>query len=174
MPDTRHLGRILSEVLPARRDANPLVAWSGCEIRRYRGDLLALTPLPPRPSDRLLAWPEDVLTLPAPLGTLTRRSPVSSAQDRAVGQLVVRFGIEGQRCRPRPAGHRRPLNKLFQEAAIPSWLRPYVPLVFAGDDLVAVAGVCPRTADAEPEFNDPGIRWSGHPWEALGFFIGDG
>jgi tRNA(Ile)-lysidine synthase len=53
-------------------------------------------------------------------------------------------------------------------------LRSYVPLVFAGDDLVAVAGVCPCMAGSEPELDDPGIGWSGHPWEALGFFLGDG
>jgi tRNA(Ile)-lysidine synthase len=174
MPDTRHLGRILSEVLPARRDANPLVAWSGCEIRRYRGDLLAMTPLPPRPGAQSLAWREDVLTLPAPLGTLTRRSPFSRAQGRAAGHLAVRFGIEGQWCRPRPGGHRRSLKKLFQEAAIPPWLRPYVPLVFAGGDLVAIAGVCPCMAGSEPDLDDPGIGWSGHPWEGLGYFTGDG
>ncbi len=44
LPDTRHLGRILAEVLPARADASPLVAWPGCEVRRYRGDLFSLTP----------------------------------------------------------------------------------------------------------------------------------
>jgi len=174
LPDTAHLGRILSEVLPARRDASPLVAWAGCEIRRYRRDLFATTPLPPRPGEQSLEWREDVLALPPPLGILTRSPRVSLAWDRCVGHHVVRFGIEGQWCRPRPGGHRRPLKKLFQEAAIPPWLRPYVPLVFAGDDLVAVAGVCPCMADSEPELNDPGIRWSGHPWAALGFFIGDG
>ncbi|MGE5155518.1 MAG: tRNA lysidine(34) synthetase TilS, partial [Bdellovibrio bacteriovorus] len=43
-PDRAHLGRILTEVLPARADANPLVAWCGCEVRRYRGDLIAQKP----------------------------------------------------------------------------------------------------------------------------------
>jgi len=61
-----------------------------------------------------------------------------------------------------------------------------VPLVFAGDDLVAVVGVCacahmqeapdhailtaaevPLTALAPTA---PQVRWSGHPWESLGYF----
>jgi tRNA(Ile)-lysidine synthase len=174
LPDTAHLGRILSEVLPARLDANPLVTWSGCEIRRYRQDLFATTPLPPRPGDQSLEWLEDVLTLPPPLGILTRSPRVPLARDRFVGHLVVRFGIEGQWCRPRPGGHSRPLKKLFQEAAVPPWLRPYVPLVFADGNLVAVAGVCPCLVSWELELSGAGICWSGHPWEELGFFNGDG
>jgi tRNA(Ile)-lysidine synthase len=84
--------------------------------------------------------------------------------------------------------HNRSLKKLFQEAGVPPWLRPYVPLVFEGDDLVAVAGVCrcERAASAMQTGPDaaagaqtpltalapvaPAVRWSGHPWELLGFF----
>jgi tRNA(Ile)-lysidine synthase len=50
VPDTRHVARIMGEVLPARPDASPLVAWAGCEVRRYRDDLFALAPLPPAES----------------------------------------------------------------------------------------------------------------------------
>jgi tRNA(Ile)-lysidine synthase len=175
LPDTAHLRRILTEVLPARRDANPLVAWTGCEIRRYRGDLLALKPLPLRPINGALSWDGDVLVLPASLGTLTRNPsgpPTDgSAAEDGTRSLQVRFGVEGLWCRPGPLDHRRPLKKLFQEAAIPSWLRPYVPLVFAGERLVAVAGVCPRAGQSEADRDDRGIHWTGHPWEGLGFFV---
>jgi tRNA(Ile)-lysidine synthase len=165
-PDTAHLGRILAEVLPARPDANPLVAWPGCEIRRYRGDLFALRPLPPPPAGTLLDWHGPVLTLPPPLGTL-ERDGMGGAMG-PVDPLRVHFGLAGQRCRPSGAAHRRSLKKLFQEAGVPPWLRPYVPLVFAGEGLVAVAGVCPCTA--APGSGTEWIRWSGHPWAGLGCF----
>lgn len=165
-PDKAHLGRILAEVLPARADANPLVAWPGCEIRRYRGELFALAPLPRPPADLVLAWGGATLALPPPLGTLER--VVGDAPTRTLGPLQVRFGVEGLSCRPSGTGHRRSLKRLFQEAGIPPWLRPSVPLVFDGDRLVAVAGVCACLGQAGRQSEGMEIRWRGHPWEGLG------
>jgi tRNA(Ile)-lysidine synthase len=178
LPDSAHLRRILTEVLPARSDVSPLVAWPGCEIRRFRGDLMALEPLPPPPTDLSLSWDGGVLVLPQPLGTL-RRVPTGQGSEGVRGgdgapRLRVRFGIPGQRCRTRPQGHRRALKKLFQEAAIPPWLRPYVPLVFAGDRLVAVAGVCACAGEPNADHQGCGVRWEGHPWEGLGCFSAPG
>lgn len=157
-PDRAHLARILGEILPARPDAAPLVAWHGCEIRRYRGDLIALAPLPAPPHGLALRWEGPTLELPPPLGTL-ERSPASSARP-----LVVRFGVAPLDCRPPGHAHRRPLKKLFQESGIPAWLRPYIPLLFDGELLVGVAGVCRCAQSGVAEAQ---IRWSGHPWESL-------
>jgi tRNA(Ile)-lysidine synthase len=178
LPDSAHLKRILTEVLPARSDANPLVAWPGCEVRRYRGDLMALEPLPPPPAGPSLSWDGGVLVLPPPLGTL-RRVPTGPGAEGVTGaggapRFRVRFGIQGQRCRTRPQGHRRSLKKRFQEAAIPPWLRPYVPLVFAGDRLVAVAGVCACAGEPDADPQGCEVRWTGHPWEELGYFSAAG
>ena len=48
-PDSRHLGRIRDELLTARPDRQPLVAWPGAEARRYRDDLYVMAPLPAVP-----------------------------------------------------------------------------------------------------------------------------
>ncbi len=189
-PDSAHLTRILDEVLPARPDADPLVAWRGCEVRRYRQDLFALRPLPPVPTGQALWWEGPVLELPHGLGTL-ERVPEGERMARtgaALPPLRVRFGVSELACRPPGSACNRPLKKLFQEAGVPPWLRPYVPLVFDGDDLVAVVGVCPcaRTegvpdtateaiaaeAPAVTAFVPPAptVHWSGHPWESLGYF----
>ena len=182
IPDSAHLSRILNEVLPARPDAEPLVAWRGCEVRRYRQDLYALRPLPPVPGTEDLPWVGPVLELPYGLGTLTRVPPPAPAP--ALPPLRVRFGVPELSCRPPGGGYGRALKKLFQEAGVPSWLRPYVPLVFDGDRLRAVAGVCTCSPGPEP---DPGAvleeatappvdsgsaapRWQDHPWVALGCF----
>jgi tRNA(Ile)-lysidine synthase len=172
-PDSTHLVRILTEVLPAREDANPLVAWPGCEIRRYRGDLYALRPLPRPPTDQVLVWEGEVLALPLPLGILTRVWPQSGSRQVHGGSLkrhLVRFALQGQCCRPRGSGHRRSLKKLFQEAGVPPWLRPFVPLVFDGDRLVAVTGVCPCAGGQGGDAEGWRIGWRGHPWVELGFF----
>ena len=168
-PDTAHLKRILNEVLSARPDAAPLVAWRGCEIRRYRGYLFALKPLPPVPTGQELSWSAKVLELPGPLGTLNlahEQRPETTAQRG----LSVRFGVTMPSCRPPGSDHNRSLKKLFQERGVPAWLRPYVPLVFDGGRLVAVAGVCRCAPQCAGEPAGPDVRWTGHPWEGWGFF----
>ncbi|MBK1706289.1 tRNA lysidine(34) synthetase TilS [Halochromatium glycolicum] len=156
-PSTVLLRRILDEVLGARADATPLVAWPGCEVRRYRDDLFALVPLPPPPAVAL-DWVEGhKLELPSGLGWL-------EAPQAPLPPLQVRFGEPGRLCAAE-ARPRRPLTKLFQEAGIPSWLRPLVPLlVDPAGALRLVPGVCgcglSKTA----------VRWRGHPWEGFGWF----
>ncbi|GAB0147315.1 MULTISPECIES: tRNA lysidine(34) synthetase TilS [unclassified Marichromatium] len=162
VPGRARLERVVGELLTARADAAPQVAWTGCEVRRYRDDLYALQPLP-RPPDAALRWVSGrELVLPQGLGEL-RLAGVELA-------LEVRFAGAGGRCRQRPGGPLRALKKVFQEAGVAPWLRPLVPLLFvAGTDrLVAVAGVCGCHPE---ETGAPGrLRWSGHPWGALGVF----
>lgn len=176
LPDSRHLARILDEVLPARADADPLVAWSGCEVRRYRGDLFALAPLPPPPSAltirRAPSGVPPVLELPSGLGWLqwSDANQVSEQTRWPDGAPTIRFGSTGQTCRPRSRSRRRTLKNLFQEAGIPRWLRPYVPLVFSGDTLVAVVGVCGCCDESRDPAKHVVPQWHGHPWEDLGLF----
>jgi tRNA(Ile)-lysidine synthase len=160
-PSRARLARIIDEVLPARADADPLVAWSGCEVRRYRDDLFALPPLPTPIEDRL-AWDGSApLVLPAGLGVLSlmpaaARSPVAL-------EVSIGMAAPGVRCRP-PGQRSRSLKQLFQEAGIPPWLRPHVPLIRSGGTLAAVAGVagCAGAPD--------GIVWRGHAWTELDIF----
>jgi len=185
-PDTAHLERILAEVLPARADANPLVTWRGCEVRRYRQDLFSLQPLPAAPLNLEISWEGPTLDLPDRLGTLTR---IPAGQgERLTGAslrtLQVRFGVSDVVCRPPGIAHTRTLKNLYQEAGVPPWLRPFVPLLFDGNALAAVAGLCRcappgspmgpnkhRNALAGPPAPPPpSVRWSGHPWETLGYF----
>jgi tRNA(Ile)-lysidine synthase len=176
LPDRRHLARILDEVLPARADADPLVAWSGCEVRRYRDDLFALAPLPPAPGAltirRAPSGAPPVLKLPAGLGWLqwADATDVLARTRWPGGPPNVRFGETGQTCRPRPTSRRRTLKNVFQEAGIPRWLRPYVPLVFSGDTLVAVAGVCGCRDKPLEQITHEVPQWLGHPWEDLALF----
>lgn len=176
LPDTRHLERILDEVLAARSDANPLVAWTGCEVRRYREDLCAIAPLPEVPSvASQIGWQIDArpaaLDLPSGLGRLAWR-PHSVADERAPGQgassadLDIRFGQSGHLCRPSSAGRQRSLKKLFQEAGVPSWLRGYVPMIFQDGALIAIAGISACTS-ASWTGPDGDLSWIDHPWGQL-------
>lgn len=164
-PDRIHLARIIGEVLPARADADPMVAWRGCEIRRYRRDLFALAPLPPRPGGELV-WSEGTLVLPHGLGTLQIIGPDGTRGSSR--PLSVRFATPGTRCRPPGGAHHRPLKALYQEQGIPPWLRPYCPMIFADTRLIAIAGLCACT-QLEP-YTPTGqvLRWTNRPWESMG------
>jgi tRNA(Ile)-lysidine synthase len=144
LPSSRRLDRVLCDVMNARPDADPLVAWPGCEVRRYRDDLFAMAPLPPRPPAVPIHWGRSVLSLPGALGCLELLAPDGSLLDPLdffSQGLEVRFGVQGLFCRAGRDGHHRPLKKLYQEAGVPPWARPYVPLVFIEGKLLAVANI---------------------------------
>jgi tRNA(Ile)-lysidine synthase len=171
VPDTRHLGRIVDEVLGARPDAVPLVAWPRCEVRRYRDDLFALAPLPPVPPGMDLPWLAAGLTLPAGFGSLELRDGDGRAlapERLGLGLIRVRFALPGLACRPAGGRHHRPLKHLYQEAGVPPWLRRHIPLIFAEDRLVAVGHlwVCPP--DGSGGARTFQVAWTGHPWEGAG------
>ncbi len=154
VPDTRHLARILGELCDARRDAAPLVAWPGAEVRRHRGRLYALptaaastdTPesrkRPTRGEARAWRWrrarPFD---LGDGLGTLVLRHDPRGPIDGATlpVTLRVRFRAGGERLRTDPGGPRRTVKELLRAAAVLPWMRARLPLVHAGNALVAVA-----------------------------------
>ena len=84
------------------------------------------------------------------------------------GPLRVRFGVQGLRCRPEGGARHRPLKHLYQEAGVPPWLRGYVPLVFAGNTLVAVGDLWLCAGDRPRDRLDLSLVWARHPW--LGFW----
>ena len=135
MPSAELLRRVEREVLDAAEDAEPLLAWTGCELRRYRDKLYAMTPLPPPPlAGPALAWTGQQLPLPPGCGLL-------QLPQRPPQGLSVRFMRGGERFRPVGGGHSRTLKNLFQEAGVPPWVRLRTPLVEAEGELVYVAGV---------------------------------
>jgi tRNA(Ile)-lysidine synthase len=65
--------------------------------------------------------------------------------------LEVQFRRGGERCQPAGRSGSQTLKKLFQEYAVEPWLRDRVPLLYCGDELVAVADlwVCEHWQAAE-------------------------
>ncbi|QIK37848.1 tRNA lysidine(34) synthetase TilS [Caldichromatium japonicum] len=168
-PDAQRLKRLLTEFIPARADAYPLIQWSGCEIRRYRDLLLALPPFPPLPSETTLLWllgERSVhLELPAGLGRLVWE-PLKRWRDVPI-LTQVRFGQWGRPCRARPGGARRDVKKLFQEAGIPAWLRPRWPMLFCNGRLIAIAGITACHPDGIRDTPAGSLTWQGCPWQQL-------
>ncbi|WP_058553466.1 tRNA lysidine(34) synthetase TilS [Thiohalocapsa sp. ML1] len=157
-PPADRLQRIADELLPVAPDRQPLVAWSGCEVRRHRRHIYALAPLPPAPPTMLEVGAAPVLVLPAGLGELSWA--LAAAGQR---QVSVGFGLPGLRC-ARQARPSATLKALYQQAGVPAWLRPYVPLVLVDGQLAGAGGValCGTALGR--------LRWSGHPWQQRGWF----
>jgi tRNA(Ile)-lysidine synthase len=55
--------------------------------------------------------------------------------------LELRWRAGGERCRPEGRPYNQRLKKLFQEFEVPPWWRERVPLLYLGDELLAVGGL---------------------------------
>ncbi len=132
-PHQRQLDELLRQCT-ARSDAQMLVEWPGCQVRRYRDLLFAHAPLAQAPGDWERPWRNRKLDLPSPLGSLVWQGKGPWPE------LTVRFRRGGERLRPAGQPQSQRLKHLFQQAGIPPWERARTPLLFLGDELVAVAG----------------------------------
>jgi tRNA(Ile)-lysidine synthase len=158
-PDVARLARISDELLPAAPDRQPVVAWAGCEVRRYRDALYAMAPLSPAPQLEPLPVQGHAVRLPEPLGRISWE-PRAHLRDRT---FVLQFRRAGLRC-ARTGRPSADLKTLFQDAGVPAFLRDRVPLLLLDGDLVGVAGVT-LCGDALHS-----LSWTGHPWSDYGWF----
>ncbi len=163
VPDSIHLQRILKEILLASADSEPLVAWPGVEVRRYRDRLYALRPLLPHDPAVVLAWDGlNSLELPPGVGgLLTSRATQGwglEAKHWRQGVITVRFRQGGESMHLRDRQHHCTLKKLFQEHGIPPWQRPRLPLIYIDDRLAFVVGIGIEQSFAAPAGIT--IKWS--------------
>ena len=162
VPTAQQLDTILDEVVPAREDGQPQLRWPGGSARRYDGALYLL------PDQLPVALPEGTISgsridLGGGLGTL-RFEPGSERgiDARLVGpKLRLEYRKGGEKIRVDGQRHTSKLKKLLQEAGIVPWMRDRVPLLYSGDDLIAVGDLW-IAADAA---STPGVivRWTDRP-----------
>ena len=142
-PTAAQLQCVWDEVIGAAEDSEPVVSWPGGEVRRYRDALFLQTPLLPHDTGQRFSWDgRQPLEIPD-LGLLMAEREkgkgvaLSAVADK---QLEIRFRQGGEQLRPEGRNGHHALKKLFQEAAVPPWLRERTPLLYADDQLLAVAG----------------------------------
>lgn len=109
----------------------PLVGWLDTEVRVWRGGLWAMRRLPAFDTQWTSRWSGEPLPLPG-------GGVLSLGAARLAQPLEVRYRRGGEKLRPDGDRHTRELRDLFQQGAIPPWRRPRMPLVWSGNDLVAV------------------------------------
>jgi tRNA(Ile)-lysidine synthase len=118
----------------ARAGRMPCVRWAGAELHIWKGRLWALPPERPIDPDWSTSWQGEPVVLPDG-GTLA----LEATDARLVAALRVRLRRGGERIKPAGHAHTRELRDLFQQALLPPWRRTACPLLYAGDELIAVA-----------------------------------
>ena len=132
----------------------PCIQWPGAEVHVWKNRLWAMAPRGKAPSPTELSWQGEAMALPDG-GSLTLE-PAS----RLPIALEVRWRSGGERIKPVGDRHTRDLRALFQSGAIPPWQRDVCPLLYEGDQLIAVADRW-LSARAAAIFNQAGAqpRW---------------
>ncbi|MFC5524937.1 tRNA lysidine(34) synthetase TilS [Rhodanobacter ginsengisoli] len=118
----------------ARPGQLPCIRWPGAELHIWKDRLWALPPGHGIAADWQASWDGAPLTLPDG-GALTLHDPAA----RLAEPLIVRLRRGGERIKPAGDAHTRELRDLFQHSAMPPWRRVGCPLLYIGDELVAVA-----------------------------------
>ncbi|WP_078083440.1 tRNA lysidine(34) synthetase TilS [Microbulbifer mangrovi] len=135
MPESAQLQEGLEQVRAAA-DAQPAVTLGDLVLRRYR-DRLYLTPQLQPLSDSVAGetvWRWDGMCNLE----LTDGWTLQPDKGWPAGEYTVHFRRGGERARPSSRSHSQTLKKLLQEYALEPWLRGLVPLIYTGDELVAV------------------------------------
>lgn len=156
-PSEALMQRILEDVVRAQPDAQPQVRIGDGTVRRFRTALYWVPDLPdigaPPVVDlnRTQHWPG--------IGELslveTRTGP--NRLDANASDLSWRMRLGGESLWPSGRSKRRDLKRLLQEYRLPPWKRDRLPLLYAGDELVAVADLC-IDRDWMADEDKPGFR----------------
>lgn len=142
LPGYRHLQQVLDEVVNVRLDAQPLVNWSGAEVRRFQGVLFALAPMASHDASAVLSWDVDEGLLMPGAGVLTARALSGEGLYVPSGaKLSVRFRQGGERCKVAGHAHSKLLKKLLNSLQLEPWLRDRLPLIYVNDELAALGDV---------------------------------
>jgi tRNA(Ile)-lysidine synthase len=162
-PPAARLNAALPDFMTAREDGAPALRWDGGEIRRYRGLLYALQSLweaVPANDDGATS-----VELGPGCGQFALVAGLGGGLCAArTVRPVLRFRRGGESLRPHPGRPRKRLKDLCQEAGVVPWMRERLPLVFVGDQLVAVADLW-IDADFAAEAGRPALKpvWTGRP-----------
>jgi tRNA(Ile)-lysidine synthase len=161
-PATARLAVALPAFLTARGDSQPLLRWNCGELRRYRGRLYALSPLPARASEGP-AHSGGFIPLGPGLGQFGLVAGHGGGLPAGAAWRIC-FRTGGESLRPHAGRPRKRLKDLCQEAGVVPWMRDRLPLVYAGDRLAAVGDLW-LDVDLAVAPGAPALRpvWSGRP-----------
>jgi len=161
----RTLAALRRDMTIAAADRIPATRWPGVVVRRYRGRLHAEAAGDAEPNEG--SWStvggETYVWSTGSSIALLPDVGVGLSRERMPGRVDVRRRTGGEAFLPAGSAHHRPLRKWLQEHDVLPWRRENLPLLFAGDRLIAVAdlGVAAEFAarSDEPSWR---VAWHRH------------
>ncbi|MDP9007161.1 MAG: tRNA lysidine(34) synthetase TilS [Pseudomonadota bacterium] len=141
-PSTARLAEALRQVFEADADHQPAIVWGNKALRRYRQRLFLTAADCPRleearPWDTVLG---STITLGANLGSLTWSTQSGGIAAHALPPaVIVRRRDGGETLKPASSARTQTVQHLCQSQGVLPWMRDALPLVFAGEELIAVA-----------------------------------
>lgn len=118
----------------ARAGQLPCIRWAGAELHIWKGRLWALPPQRVVATDWASLWHGEPLTLPD-----GSQLSLTDATARLAEPLSVRLRRGGEHIKPAGDAYTRELRDLFQQGHVPPWQRASFPLLYASEELIAVA-----------------------------------
>jgi tRNA(Ile)-lysidine synthase len=161
------LTEALRQIFDAQDDHLPAIVWGNRALRRYRQRLFLSDAQPPR-LEGTRSWRTACgsrIDLGVNLGALhwvAQSGGLDAAQLPEVLQVRRRDG--GESLRPSLKARTQTVQHLCQSYGVLPWMRDALPLVFDGDDLLAVADLWLDARRRVPQ-HQPGlaIRWTEAP-----------
>ena len=153
-----HLHAVLdAQVLPCPADRAACLAWQGWELRRWRDGLHLLPPRPAPPLHWQVDWDGR-----APLALPDGRHWQLTGAEGFARPLQVRLRRGGERLQLPGRAHHTALKDCLQQASVPPWQRPWLPLLLDGGTLLA-AGTGLYAAGFAPPLVAAGatLQWRG-------------
>lgn len=150
----RGVARVEHDLLHARPDADACFAWAGARIDAWRDRLHAGRDVPALPPDLCIAW-DGTAPLVLPDGGRLALDPPAHLP------LHVRTRRGGERIRLPGRRHSHSLKHALQDAGVPPWERRHLPLLVAGEDVLAAGDrVIAATLDARLEAAGARLCWT--------------
>ena len=143
-PTRKLLSEIDRTLIHSMLDTNPELYFSVYRFRRYQDKLYLLKTKTNDVIQSEMLWDSSqALELPGLKSRLKVRVGIKNGLDKKLlgEKLKIKFRQGGEHFHPATRQHSKSLKKLFQEEGIPPWQRETIPLVYSGDDFIAVAGL---------------------------------
>jgi tRNA(Ile)-lysidine synthase len=145
MPQSVQIEDMLGQLCDAREDSAVCVSFGDWEVRRYQGWVHVMPTLSDFDSTIVLDWTgQHELVWPAMKARLMFSEVVGSgiSLEKLKGERIsLRLRSGGESLRLHSKGSNRSLKNILQENRIPPWQRERLPLLYRGDELVAIVGV---------------------------------
>ena len=143
-PGHKVIGEAINSLATLSEETGPIVSFRDSEYRRYRDRLFLLdttffSDLETLKSQTILWNGESRLDLD-PVSHLNFEKSLGFGVRYPKGiPVIIKFRQGGERSHPQERSHSNTLKKCLQEFGLEPWWRDYVPLIYYGSELVAVA-----------------------------------